>query len=119
MSAVPTVARWWGSRSDPQRLDLYTRWSFYAFIALTPLLTMLGLGSAATTKGAGRRFREGVDAVENAARGVQKVVAASGSAARHRRLLRSLAVRPVRRPTRRRTPASSDHHRVAARPPRP
>jgi two-component system sensor histidine kinase DesK len=49
MSAVPTVARWWGSRSDPQRLDLYTRWSFYAALGLTPLLTTLGLGSAATT----------------------------------------------------------------------
>lgn len=49
MTAVPTVARWWGSRSDPQRLDLYTRWSFYAAIGLTPLLTTLGLGSAAAT----------------------------------------------------------------------
>lgn len=49
MSAVPTVARWWGSRSDPQRLDFYTRWSFYAAIGLTPLLTALGLGSAAAT----------------------------------------------------------------------
>jgi two-component system sensor histidine kinase DesK len=47
MSAVPTVARWWGSRSDPQRLDLYTRWSFYAAIGLTPPLAMLGLGSTA------------------------------------------------------------------------
>jgi two-component system sensor histidine kinase DesK len=45
MSAVPTVARWWGSRSDPQRLDLYTRWSFYGFLAVTPLLAPLGLGS--------------------------------------------------------------------------
>jgi hypothetical protein len=53
MSAVPTVARWWGSRSDPQRLDLCTRWSFYAFIPFTPLQTALGLGSAATTKGLG------------------------------------------------------------------
>jgi two-component system sensor histidine kinase DesK len=49
MSAVPTVARWWGSRSDPQRLDLYTRWSFYAAIVFAPLLTLLGLGSTATT----------------------------------------------------------------------
>jgi two-component system sensor histidine kinase DesK len=49
MSAVPTVARWWGSRSDPQRLELYTRWSFYAAIGFAPLLTMLGLGSKATT----------------------------------------------------------------------
>ena len=48
MSGVPTVARWWGSRSDPERLDLYTRSSFYAAIGLTPLLTALGLGSAAT-----------------------------------------------------------------------
>jgi two-component system sensor histidine kinase DesK len=48
ISAVPTVARWWGSRSDPQRLDLYTRWSFYAAFGLTPLLTTLGLGSATT-----------------------------------------------------------------------
>ena len=48
MSAVPTVARWWGSRSDPQRLELYTRWSFYAALGLSPLLTALGLGSAAT-----------------------------------------------------------------------
>jgi two-component system, NarL family, sensor histidine kinase DesK len=49
MSAVPTAARWWGSRSDPQRLELYTRWSFYAALGLSPLLTTLGLGSAATT----------------------------------------------------------------------
>jgi two-component system sensor histidine kinase DesK len=49
ISAVPTVARWWGSRSDLQRLDLYTRWSFYAAFGLAPLLTTLGLGSAATT----------------------------------------------------------------------
>jgi two-component system sensor histidine kinase DesK len=48
ISAVPTVARWWGSRSDPQRLELYTRWSFYAALGLSPLLIALGLGSAAT-----------------------------------------------------------------------
>jgi two-component system sensor histidine kinase DesK len=48
MSTVPTVTRWWGSRSDPQRLELYTAWSFYAAIGLTPLLTMLGVGSATT-----------------------------------------------------------------------
>jgi two-component system sensor histidine kinase DesK len=49
MSAVPTVARWWGGRSDPQRLELYTRWSFYAAFGLSPLLTTLGLGSKVTT----------------------------------------------------------------------
>src|SRR3954463_9599256 len=45
MSAMPNVARWWRKRSDPQRLHLYTRWSFYGAIGLTPLLAMLGLGS--------------------------------------------------------------------------
>jgi two-component system sensor histidine kinase DesK len=49
MSAVPTVARWWGSRSDPQRLDFYTRWSFYAALGFGPLLTTLGLGSKTST----------------------------------------------------------------------
>jgi two-component system, NarL family, sensor histidine kinase DesK len=49
MSAVPTAARWWGSRSDPQRLELYTRWSFYAALGFSPLLATLGLGSKATT----------------------------------------------------------------------
>jgi two-component system sensor histidine kinase DesK len=47
MSAVPTVVRWWGNHSDPERLELYTRWSFYAAIGLTPLLATLGLGSTA------------------------------------------------------------------------
>jgi signal transduction histidine kinase len=45
MSTVPNVTRWWGARSNPQRLHLYTRWSFYGAIGLTPLLAMLGLGS--------------------------------------------------------------------------
>jgi two-component system sensor histidine kinase DesK len=45
MSAVPTVARWWSSRSDPQRLDLYTRSSFYGWLAMTPLLAVLVAGS--------------------------------------------------------------------------
>src|SRR4051794_21406680 len=47
MSAVPTVVRWWGNHSDPERLELYTRWSFYGAMGLTPLLAMLGLGSTA------------------------------------------------------------------------
>ncbi len=46
MVAVPTVARWWRDRSDPQRLDLYTRWSFYGWLALTPLLSVGVIGSA-------------------------------------------------------------------------
>ncbi|HYO37352.1 MAG TPA: hypothetical protein VER97_14850, partial [Geodermatophilus sp.] len=43
---MPTVARWWRDRSDPQRLDLYTRWSFYGWLAMTPLLALLVSGSA-------------------------------------------------------------------------
>src|SRR4051812_333099 len=50
MSAVPTVVRWWGNHSDPERLELYTRWSFYGAIGLTPLLAVLGLGSSASTQ---------------------------------------------------------------------
>jgi two-component system sensor histidine kinase DesK len=50
MSAVPTVVRWWGNYSDPERLELYTRWSFYGAIGLTPLLAMLGLGSSAAAQ---------------------------------------------------------------------
>jgi two-component system sensor histidine kinase DesK len=46
MGAVPTVARWWRDRTDPQRLDLYTRWSFYGWLAMTPLLALLVAGSA-------------------------------------------------------------------------
>src|SRR4051794_24843643 len=46
MTAVPAVVRWWGGRSDPQRIDLYTRWSFYAAIAFSPLLAVMLVGSA-------------------------------------------------------------------------
>ena len=38
MSFVPALALGWGARSDPQRIELYTRWSFYGTIAVTPLL---------------------------------------------------------------------------------
>ncbi len=46
MGAVPTVTRWWSSRTDPERLDLYTRWSFHGWLAMTPLLALLVSGSA-------------------------------------------------------------------------
>jgi two-component system, NarL family, sensor histidine kinase DesK len=70
MGAVPTAARWWGSRSDPQRLDLYTRWSFYSFIGLAPLLALLGLGSAATTGSLGLLALYGLGTVAVALVGV-------------------------------------------------
>jgi two-component system, NarL family, sensor histidine kinase DesK len=41
MGAVPTVAGWWSGRSDPQRLELYTRSSYYSTIAAAPALTLL------------------------------------------------------------------------------
>ncbi len=46
MGGVPTVARWWGSRSDKQRIGLYTRWSYYGWLAATPLLGIGVLGSS-------------------------------------------------------------------------
>lgn len=46
MGGVPTVARWWGNRSDPERIELYTRWSFYALFAAVPLFAFGVLGAA-------------------------------------------------------------------------
>lgn len=46
MGAVPTVTRWWGSQSDPERIALYTRWSFYTFLGAIPLFAVAVLGSA-------------------------------------------------------------------------
>ncbi len=45
MTAVPTVSRWWNSRTAPQRIDLYTRWSFYSFLAALPVLALAVLGA--------------------------------------------------------------------------
>ncbi|WP_409328439.1 sensor histidine kinase [Trujillonella humicola] len=49
--AVPTVTRWWESRTAPQRLDLYTRWSFYGWLGLTPALALLALAPVAAEAG--------------------------------------------------------------------
>lgn len=46
MTAVPTVSRWWNSRTAPQRIDLYTRWSFYFFLAGLPVLALAVVGAA-------------------------------------------------------------------------
>jgi two-component system sensor histidine kinase DesK len=40
MGAVPTVARWWSSRTDPQRIDLYTRSSYYSTLVFLPVLLL-------------------------------------------------------------------------------
>ncbi|MBB3085205.1 sensor histidine kinase [Geodermatophilus sabuli] len=44
---MPTVARWWENRTAPQRIELYTRWSFYIWLAMAPLLALGIAGSAA------------------------------------------------------------------------
>lgn len=49
--AVPTVSRWWESRTAPQRLDLYTRWSFYGWLGMTPALALLALAPLAAEAG--------------------------------------------------------------------
>src|SRR3954447_16642371 len=45
MVPVPRVAGWWTARSDPQRIALYTRSSYYSVLALTPFLALLVVGS--------------------------------------------------------------------------
>ncbi|WP_166533592.1 sensor histidine kinase [Blastococcus xanthinilyticus] len=44
---MPTVTGWWGSRTDPERIELYTRWSFYSFLGAIPLFAVAVLGAAA------------------------------------------------------------------------
>src|SRR3954471_9567454 len=41
MVPVPRVAGWWTARSDPQRIALYTRSSYYSVLALTPFFALL------------------------------------------------------------------------------
>lgn len=51
MVAVPTVSRWWRSRTDPQRIDLYTRWSFYGALLTLPLLLLSAVSGGWTVDG--------------------------------------------------------------------
>src|SRR3954447_11638148 len=46
MVAVGTVVNWWAGRSDPQRIALYTRSSYYGVLALTPFSALLVVGSS-------------------------------------------------------------------------
>src|SRR4051794_17446381 len=46
MAPVPTFSSWWSGRSDPQRIALYTRWSYYAGLAVTPVFGLLVVGSS-------------------------------------------------------------------------
>ncbi|WP_171058270.1 sensor histidine kinase [Modestobacter altitudinis] len=45
---MPSVAGWWAGRSDPQRIALYTRSSYYAALAVTPLVALLVVVSSAS-----------------------------------------------------------------------
>jgi two-component system, NarL family, sensor histidine kinase DesK len=47
MVAVSSVAGWWAGRSDPQRIALYTRWSYYGILAATPFFAVLIVASSA------------------------------------------------------------------------
>src|SRR3954451_17178322 len=49
MVAVGTVAGWWAGRSDPQRIALYTRWSYYGMLALSPVFALLVVTSSPGT----------------------------------------------------------------------
>lgn len=51
MAVVPTVSRWWRSRTDPQRIDLYTRWSFYGALLTLPLLLLSAVSGGWTVDG--------------------------------------------------------------------
>ncbi len=44
--AVPTMSRWWRSRTDPQRIDLYTRSSFYSLAVGLPFIALLMVSSS-------------------------------------------------------------------------
>jgi two-component system sensor histidine kinase DesK len=82
MGAVPNVVSWWGSRSDPERLDLYTRWTFYSFLGALPFFALALVGSAAEPL---PPFAAGLlvaAAAVTAAAGI--VVARTGLAARRR-----------------------------------
>ena len=43
---MATVAGWWAQRSDPQRIALYTRSSYYAVLAMLPFFAFLVVGSS-------------------------------------------------------------------------
>ncbi len=53
MAAVPGLSRWWSSRSDTDRIELYTRWSFYVGIAGLPVVVLAVVVSAYRSRGAG------------------------------------------------------------------
>lgn len=51
MAAVPGLSRWWRSRSDTDRIELYTRWSFHTTLAGLPFVVLLITVSAYRSRG--------------------------------------------------------------------
>ncbi|WP_091556252.1 sensor histidine kinase [Klenkia taihuensis] len=51
MAAVPGLSRWWSSRSDTDRIEIYTRWSFHLTLAGLPFLVLLVTVSAYRSRG--------------------------------------------------------------------
>ncbi|WP_091060402.1 sensor histidine kinase [Klenkia brasiliensis] len=51
MAAVPGLSRWWGSRSDTDRIEIYTRWSFHTTLAGLPFLLLLATVSVHRPRG--------------------------------------------------------------------
>ena len=43
---MPSIAGWWAGRSDPQRIALYTRSSYYSVLVLTPFVALLLVASS-------------------------------------------------------------------------
>ena len=115
MSVVPAVARGWGGRSDPQRLELYTRWSFYLTIGLpapgAPRDRRVGAGRPALRDtvllGALRSPSSAlliVRAGMGGPRGVAPAATAAARRRRHRDLGTAVAAFSSSRPKRRATP---------------
>ena len=51
MAAVPGLTRWWSSRSDTDRIEIYTRWSFHVTLVGLPFVLLLATVSAYRGRG--------------------------------------------------------------------
>ncbi|MCO7218256.1 sensor histidine kinase [Klenkia sp. PcliD-1-E] len=50
---MPGLSRWWSSRSDTDRIELYTRWSFYVALAGLPFVVVTVVASEHRSRGVG------------------------------------------------------------------
>ncbi|SCX45115.1 two-component system, NarL family, sensor histidine kinase DesK [Klenkia marina] len=51
MAAVPGLTRWWSSRSDTDRIEIYTRWSFHVTLLGMPFLLLVATVSTHRSRG--------------------------------------------------------------------